>query len=128
MIPERLSPATATGRLGEIIVTFHLEANGIQTAVVDREEIDLWVRTPSQRMLTVQIKTASAAKSWKGRPANSYGFNIPPRQSSADLFALVALDRGIVLFYPRGHPRLQSIHSENFTREAMQASIAEHLR
>jgi hypothetical protein len=126
MIQERISAANTTGRLGEIIVTFHLEANAIQTAVVDREEIDLWVRTPDKRMLTVQIKTCSAPKTHKGRRPDCYSFHIPAK-SSADLFALVALDRGIVLFYPTGTPRIASIKSEQFTREAMQASISEHL-
>ena len=36
-----------------------LELHGVQTVLADRAENDLWARTPSGRMLTVQVKTAS---------------------------------------------------------------------
>lgn len=122
---DKISASTKTGRLGEIIVGFHLEANGVQTAVVDREEIDLWVRTPTGRMLTVQVKTASKPLPRRDTQRDVYSYYLP-KTTTADLFALVALDQGLVLFFPN-NLKTSNVRASKFTPEAMVASIAEHL-
>jgi hypothetical protein len=124
--PERVSPGTRTGRLGELLTTYALESAGVQVSRVDREEIDLWARTPTGRMKTLQVKTCSEPLRDRDRPLR-YRFSIE-HGTTADLYALVALDRERVLIYPAHSPAgLGHLKPEIFTTEAQRASIEEFL-
>lgn len=104
---------------------YQLERRGVQAVHVDREEIDLWVRTLSGRVLTIQVKATSSLKpGYKGR-GPSYRF-FRPKDTTADLVALVALDAEVVLICkPEDAPC--NITPRRMTREEMDRSIAEHL-
>lgn len=104
---------------------YQLERRGIQAVHVDREEIDLWVRTLSGRVLTIQVKAASASRPGTHGNGPSYKF-YRPQNTTADLVALVALDAEVVLiFEPKDVPN--TITPRRVTREEMERSIAEHL-
>jgi hypothetical protein len=103
---------------------YQLERLGVQAVLVDRDENDLWVRTPSGRMLTIQVKTASEPKA-RGRRAcyNFYTENLGP---STDLYAVVALQPEIVLLCRPDEMR-KRWSVDLFTPERMEASIGELL-
>jgi hypothetical protein len=123
---ERRSKGTAVGRLGELLTVYELERAGIQAAHVDREEIDVWARTKSGRLLTIQVKTCSEPQRDRTRPLR-YRFSVE-KGTTADLFACVALDREVVLFFPTtGRRGLGHLKPDSFTLEAQSASIEEHL-
>lgn len=121
----KFSQPKLTGRLGELLAVYELEKRGIQVAHVDRDDVDLWVRTPTGRMKTVQVK-ATAAPISNGSTLQRYHFNT---QSAchADLYGLVALDSEIMLFCPCTAGGTQWFHPDSFSPEAMEASIKEHL-
>lgn len=104
---------------------YQLERHGVQVAHVDRDEHDLWVRTPSGRMLTVQVKTArQPRKHGKERP--KMHFCVDSLAPSTDVYALVALHVEVVLFC-RPEDMRKRFEPELFTRERMEASIRELL-
>lgn len=124
--PERVSPGTRTGRLGELLAVYALEKAGVQAVRVDREEVDLWARTPTGRLLTLQVKTCSQPLRDRDRPLR-YRFSIE-HGTTADLFALVALDRECMIISPTFQPRgLGHLKPETFTEAAQAASIKEFL-
>lgn len=104
---------------------YQLERRGVQVVHVDREEIDLWARTPSGRVLTIQVKAASTARPSAHGHGPGYKF-FRPRNTTADLVALVALDAEVVLFCsPKDVP--STITPRRMTAEEMERTIAEHL-
>lgn len=123
--PDRRSPNTETGRQGELLAQYTLERRGVQCSYVDRAEIDLWVRTVTGEMATIQVKTCSEPKRDRDRPLR-YRFEIP-RDTTADYLALVALDRQIVIICPTTSHIPGLWQPDSFTKEAQDASIAEHL-
>lgn len=105
---------------------YQLERRGVQAAHVDRDENDLWVRTPSGRMLTVQVKAASRPSVYSHDKTPRYRFHIGNLGVSTDLYALVALQAEVVLFCrPEEMRRCWAV--ELFTAERMEASIMELL-
>jgi hypothetical protein len=119
------------GRSGEFLAASILEAHGIRASHVAIHGTDLWVETPSGRMLRVQVKTASkpvVSQHWRGP---CYRFQNQSRASlkatPPDIYCLVALDVGVMLVFPKmakGGTRL-AVH--RFTEEAQEAGIKEHL-
>lgn len=113
-----------TGRCGELLAMYQLELRGIQASLVDRSENDLWARTPSGRMLTVQVKTATEPK-LRGHERLKYYFAGHGLAASTDVFALVALHAGVVLFCAPENMK-RRMDPKAFTHERMDASIREH--
>ncbi|MEY4863759.1 MAG: hypothetical protein RLZ51_1854 [Pseudomonadota bacterium] len=105
---------------------YQLERHGVQVAHVDREEHDLWVRTPSGRMLTVQVKSATEPTAYGKDKLQTYGFCFRSIGPNTDIYALVALQLEIVLFF-RPEDMRRRVRPELFTRERMEASIRELL-
>lgn len=104
---------------------YQLERRGVQAVHVDREEIDLWVRTRTGRVLTVQVKAATSFNPGAGGRGPFYKF-CQPKNTTADLVALVALDAEVVLICrPEDAP--SSMTPRRMTAEQMERSIAEHL-
>lgn len=103
---------------------YQLERLGVQAVLVDRDENDLWVRTPSGRMLTVQVKTATEPKGRDRAPI--YQFYVQNLAPSTDLYAVVALQAEVVLFCRPDEMRTRW-KVELFTPERMEASIRELL-
>lgn len=98
----------------------------MQVAHVDRDEYDLWVKTPSGRMLTMQVKTASGPTQYGTDRASSYRFHVGNLGASTDVYALVALQAEVVLFCRPDEMRKRWA-VDVFTPEQMEASIREVL-
>lgn len=105
---------------------YQLERHGVQVAHVDRAEHDLWVRTPSGRMLTVQVKTGTEPVAYGREVTPHYGFYMGNLSASTDLYAFVALHVEVVLFCQPDEMR-KRWDANLFTRERMEASIRELL-
>lgn len=108
-----------------MLAAYELERRGIQVATVDRDDVDLWVRTPTGRMLTVQVKATSVPQQKHGLPR--YHFSGTLRPIPVDLYALVVLDLEIMLVCPCADARVQWCNPDIFSPEAMDASIKEYL-
>jgi len=119
------------GRAGEFLVAAILEARGIRASHVAIHGTDLWVETPSGRMLRVQVKTASKpvmSQNWRGpcyRFANQSRMSL--RATPPDIYCLVALDVGVMLVFPKMSTGGSRIAVGRFTEEAQDAGIAEYL-
>jgi hypothetical protein len=110
------------GRAGEFLVAHHLEMAGLRTVHADVIGQDLWVRTVSNRMVTVQVKSTAKAIEQDGR--FYYTFYNGTHIWRADVYAFVAIDVGLVIFEPTMLKRRKIQHHE-FTRERMQFSIGQ---
>jgi hypothetical protein len=109
-------------RAGEFLVAHHLEMAGLRTVHADVVGQDLWVRTISNRMVTVQVKSTGKAMEQDGRLY--YTFHNGNQIWRADVYAFVAIDVGLVICEPTMLKRRKIQHHE-FTRERMQSSIAQ---
>jgi len=112
--------------VGELLAMYQLERRGVECAHVDRVDYDLWVKTPSGRYFAVQVKAAHLTREacpYRHHPR--YKFKLP-KHTTADLYAVVALDAEVVVIFPAEAMRA-SIRATAITREAMDASIREHL-
>lgn len=114
------------GLVGELLTMYQLERRGIQVAHVDRDENDLWIRTPSGRFLTVQVKTASEPKCYGHDRRPMYRFFVGNLAESTDIYALVALQAQVVVFCPPKDMR-KRWEVDLFTPERMEATIQELL-
>lgn len=101
---------------------YQLERHGVQAVLIDRADHDLWVRTPSGRMLTVQVKTATAPSLHGKRQTLKYFMGNVAQKS--DVYALVALHAEIVLFCSPEEMR-HRWPEDAFTAERMVTSIKE---
>lgn len=118
----------STGRAGEFFASYIFEMRGIRTVHVDIHGHDLWVRTPSGRLLTIQVKTATSSSSrgvGKGPPIYRFYYG-RPKLIHADLHVFVALELSCLLVADR-MDRDRSIPAKEFTPAAMTASIARFL-
>ena len=119
------------GRAGEFLVASILEARGIRASHVAMHGTDLWVETPSGRMLRVQVKTSSKpAKEMRGR-SQAYRFlNVSrPRAGIPDphLYCLVALDRGLMVVVDRMSKGGSRVAVSRFTEAEQEAGIEKYL-
>jgi hypothetical protein len=119
------------GRAGEFLVASILEAQGIRASHVAIHGTDLWVETPTGRMLRVQVKTSSKpAKELRGR-SKAYRFlnQSRPRSGVPDphVYCLVALDRGLMVVVPRMAKGGSRVAVSRFTEAEQEAGIAEYL-
>jgi hypothetical protein len=75
-----------------------LEACGVRVVRVDLSGHDLWCRTGSGRLVSVQVKTCGVPRLDRDRPVLRYEFYDRGGSMRPDVFAFVALDVGMVLF------------------------------
>ena len=101
-----------------------LEQRGIRCHRVDMQDDDLWVKSASGELLTMQVKATIEPRKERYREAH---YMFTRANGDAQIFAYVAL--GIRLFILRGAPsgRTVRIKPAEFTPQAMADSIAEHL-
>jgi hypothetical protein len=119
------------GRAGEFLVASILEARGIRASHVAIHGTDLWVETPSGRMLRVQVKTSSKpAKEQRGN-SRAYRFLNPSRPRSGvpepHIYCLVALDLGLMVVVSRMAKGGSRVAVSRFTEAEQEAGIAEYL-
>ena len=77
------------GRAGEFLALSRLSFSGISCILVQHEIDDAYLKTPSGKLLTLQVKTASR----KSGNLKQYRWNTQPvRNRKSDVYALVAYD------------------------------------
>ena len=78
------------GRAGEFLALSRLSFAGISCILVQHEIDDAYLKTPSGKLLTLQVKTASK----KTGNARQYRWNTQPlgNNKKSDMYALVAYD------------------------------------
>ena len=77
------------GRAGEFLALSRLSFAGISCILVQHEIDDAYLKTPSGKLLTLQVKTASR----KSGNLTQYRWNMHPvRDKKSDVYALVAYD------------------------------------
>ena len=77
------------GRAGEFLALSRLSFAGISCILVQHEIDDAYLKTPSGKLLTLQVKTASR----KSGNLKQYRWNTQPvRDKKSDVYALVAYD------------------------------------
>jgi hypothetical protein len=118
------------GRAGEFLAASILEARGSRASHVAIYGTDLWVETPSGRMLRVQVKTSS--KPVPPRPPNGevYRFlnsRTTNTHSPPDLYLLVALDRQLLLVREKMTVGGIRVPVARFTPEDQEAGIEKYL-
>jgi len=108
------------GRAGEFLVAAELEQRGIRCHRVDMQDDDLWVKSASGELLTMQVKATIEPRKERYREAR-YVFT--RANGDAQIFAYVALD--IRLFILCGAPSGKTVRIKpaDFTRQAMDDSI-----
>lgn len=111
----------STGRAGEYLAAFHLEMAGMRTTHVNVIGQDLWVRTSSGRIVSVQVKASVKPVEQDGRWY--YDFKQANHTWSAEIYAFAALDLGIVIFEPTMNKR-RKLRLDQVTADQMQASIS----
>ena len=108
------------GRAGEFLVAAELEQRGIRCHRVDMKDDDLWVKSASGKLLTMQVKATLEPRKARYRGAH-YVFT--RANGDAQIFAYVAL--GLRLFILRTAPSGKTVRIKpaEFTRQAMDDSI-----
>jgi len=100
-----------------------LEACGIRVVRVDLSGHDLWCRTLSNRLMSVQVKTCGRARIDREHVSSRYEYYDRVGSLRPDVYGFVALDLGLVLF-EAGMGSRRNIRSSVFTEGAMRGSIA----
>ena len=120
----RVANSINIGRAGEFLVAAELEQRGIRCHRVDMKDDDLWVKSASGELLTMQVKATLEPRKERYREAH-YVFT--RANGDAHIFAYVAL--GLRLFILRTAPRGKTVRIKpaEFTPKAMADSIAAHL-
>ena len=114
----------SVGRAGEYFAGFIFELRGTRTTHVDIYGHDLWVRTKTGRMLTVQVKAASRP-TLEPRSKSRYHFKNRSKVVS-DVYAFVALDIPMLILFDN-MPGNRAITVESFTIDTMEESIGKYL-
>jgi hypothetical protein len=114
-------PDVARG--GEYLVAHVLETCGVRVIRVDLSGHDLWCRTPSGRIVSVQVKSSGRPRDGQNGSVQRYEFYDRQGGMKPDVYGFVALDLGLALFTAEMGKR-RSIVASSFTEEAMLASVA----
>lgn len=125
-----MAASEGVARAGEFLAASILEARGSRASHVTIYGTDLWVETPSGRMLRIQVKTSSKPappapsrepvyRFLRARTTNSHS---PP-----DLYLLVALDRQRLLVRDKITAGGIKISARYFTAEDQEAGIKKYL-
>lgn len=118
-------------RAGEFLAASIIEARGSRASHVAIYGTDLWVETPSGRILRVQVKTASrpSPARW-GSLTSDYRFMKTASgkgHSQPDLYFLVALDLQLMLVFDKMATGGTRISADAFSIDAQEYGIATHL-
>ena len=86
-----------TGRAGEFLVMSRLSALGYYAVHSDSYSDDIWVKLQDGSLRTIQVKTVSEYK--RRGPISGQKYMFCCKGTSADFYALVALDQERILYY-----------------------------
>lgn len=122
-----MSANTDTGRMGEFLASYILEAHGIEVHHVDRAGADLWCKANS-RLFTVQVKSATSPVRSNVHTKTQY-YSYLTKNPNADYFCFVALDRRLLLMRPVSSITASTVRvaPEEFNEENQQKTIEEVL-
>lgn len=97
VLPESDLRNEQVGRIGEHLVSYYLESNGINCHSVRTIGSDIWCELPDGRIRKCEIKSAPKIHP----PKRKYTFYSQKIQRhTAHFFAFAALDLGLVIFKP----------------------------
>ena len=120
----RVANSINVGRAGEFLVAAELEQRGIRCHRVDMQDDDLWVKSASGELLTMQVKATLEPRKERYREAH-YVFT--RANGDAQIFAYVALSLRLFILRTAPIGKTVRIKPAEFTPQAMADSIAEHL-
>ena len=111
------------GRAGEFLVMSRLSLLGYYAVHSDSYSDDIWIKLPDGSLLTIQVKTVSEHK--RRGPINGHKYMFCCKGTSADFYALVALDKQRILYYTLQQFRTKTlrIHCDKFTEQAEHDSL-----
>jgi len=115
------------GRRGEFLAAYILESHGIECHHVDRDGADLWCKVQGT-IVTLEVKSASTPRLQNNDVVTpSYNFNV--RNTLADWYGFVALDRQLLLLRPRSMIRSQTVRfkTAEFNEQNQRRTIEELL-
>jgi len=116
----RVANSINVGRAGEFLVAAELEQRGIRCHRVDMQDDDLWVKSASGELLTMQVKATLDPRTERYRAAR-YVFT--RANGDAHIFAYVALDIRLFILSDAPSGKTVRIKPADFTRQAMDDSI-----
>jgi len=115
------------GRIGELLTSYYLEIYKVSCEAVRRQGCDLWCETRELGMLKCEVKSTTKAQHTKSSDKTRYNFFTRSYQKErSDFHAFVALDLGLVLFYPSCElptGRTKNIGPSKFTEPNIKASL-----
>ena len=111
------------GRAGEFLVMSRLSLLGYYAVHSDSYSDDIWIKLPDGSLLTIQVKTVSEHK--RRGPISRHKYMFCCKGTSADFYALVALDKQRILYYTLQQFRTKTlrIHCDKFTEQAEHDSL-----
>ena len=116
----RVANSINVGRAGEFLVAAELEQRGIRCHRVDMKDDDLWVKSASGELLTMQVKATLEPRKERYREAH-YVFT--RANGDAQIFAYVALSLRLFILRTAPIGKTVRIKPAEFTRQAMDDSI-----
>lgn len=97
VLPDSNLRNEQVGRIGEHLVSYYLESNGINCHSVRTIGSDIWCELPDGKVRKCEIKSAPKIRP----PKRKYEFYSQKIQRhTAHFFAFAALDLGLVIFKP----------------------------
>ena len=109
------------GRAGEFLAAHVLETQDIRVTHANVSGHDLWCRTPTGRLVSVQVKTTSQPIVHHGNAL--YDFSQTSFSWMPDVYAFCALDIGMMIC-EASMSRRRKIRVDAFTQDNMLASVA----
>lgn len=118
-----MSKFTDIGRAGEFLVMSRLSLLGLYCVHSDSYSDDVWVKDHNGKIFTLQVKACRKGKVRGLKKQASYYFTC--HGSNADMYALVALDIGVVLYRMRDQVKTRGtrISADKFTEQAEHDSL-----
>lgn len=103
-----MSPYSGLGDIAEVLVNYQLARQGLIVFAPNVLHLpyDLLVDAGRGQFCRIQVKSTQTSRVVKGKPTNSYTFNVAQmhkaqyKTTDVDYFALVALDLERVLYIP----------------------------
>jgi hypothetical protein len=117
-----------SGRAAEFFAAYILETMGLRTCHVDLPHDDLWVKTPDNRHICVQVKSSRGPHDRRDRIKESlvYSFQVHRKVRPYDgIFIFVALDMGLCIArrWDDNPPRTLKLTPAKFTQQEQVESI-----
>ena len=116
------------GRQGELLAASILESYDIRTCHVDITRDDLWVKTPSNKFFSVQVKSSSYPLLQSSHhKIKRYNFALHTMQDFTGIFIFVALDIKMILarLGTTVSTKTLKMKPSEFTKQAQDKTIRE---